>query len=71
MKVHSDENYDYYVWSRAGLPTLYNVVPKGAPDPQSGIPNMRYIEKIKNTKFPDRYQPESHGMSPLYPNLPV
>jgi len=66
-KVHSDDKYDYYLSPAFGNnQALYNIVPKGSKPPTGGYRNMQYIENIKHAKFPERYQPTSHGMSNLY-----
>lgn len=65
-KVHTDDQYDFYIRVRPGKGNIWNIVPKNSPAPTAGYPNRRWIERVKGVKFPDRYQPAYHGMSETY-----
>lgn len=65
QKVYSDNQHDFYI-GRCANTLLYNIVPVNLTPPTGGYPNRRYIERIKNTKFPDRYQPTLHGTRECY-----
>ena len=68
-KIHSDLDYDFYTGreiKKGFFYILWNIVPKGSQPPEGGFYNMKFVEKIKNTRFPSRYQPTLHGTSSLY-----
>lgn len=67
--VHRGATHDFYLRCALGdSEALYNIVPSGSPAPGGGYKNMRYIEKVKGVRFPDRYQPTLHGAQSLYPH---
>lgn len=69
-KVDTLENLDFYIGTHVGRGgyryMIYNIVPKGSTRPTGGYLNMKYIEKIKGVKFPERYQ--LPGYSGPYPH---
>jgi len=66
MKVHTDDQYDFYIRCRPGKGDIWNIVQKNSQAPTGGYPNRRYIERLKGVKFPERYQPTLNGMSETY-----
>jgi len=77
-EVHKDGGYLFYVGSECmedGCSRdIYNIVPEpktiqdklNFSPPATGYSNRRWIEKVMNIKFPDRYQPTLHGMQETY-----